>query len=77
MLGGDLPAGRRRTVPEAELWIDDIRLASPVSEPGTALALDARLAASDVGTFNASYTCQNGQFRRSTPIGPTAPTGAP
>ena len=52
------------TMTEAELWIDDIRLASPVSELGTAVALDARMAASDVGTFDVSYTRQNGQFRQ-------------
>ncbi len=50
--------------PEAELWVDDIRLASPVSEVGTAVSLDARLAASDVGTFNVSYVRQDGQFRQ-------------
>ena len=50
--------------PEAELWVDDIRLSSPVSELGTAVSLDARLAASDVGTFNVSYVRQNGQFRQ-------------
>jgi hypothetical protein len=51
-------------LPEAELWVDDIRLSSPVSELGTAVSLDARLAASDVGTFNVSYVRQNGQFRQ-------------
>jgi hypothetical protein len=49
---------------EAELWVDDIRLDRPVSEAGTALAFDARLAASDVGTLNASYSRQDGQFRQ-------------
>jgi hypothetical protein len=52
------------TVSEAELWVDDIRLDRPVSDAGTALAFDARLAASDVGTFNASYSRQDGQFRQ-------------
>ena len=32
------PAG-----PEAELWVDDIRLSGPVSEIGTAMAVDTRL----------------------------------
>ncbi|MBA3318757.1 MAG: cell surface protein SprA [Gemmatimonadales bacterium] len=49
---------------EAELWVDDIRLGSPVSEVGTALALDARLVASDVGNVSVSYIRQNGQFRQ-------------
>jgi hypothetical protein len=48
---------------ESELWIDDIRLASPVSETGTAVALDTRLVASDVGSVSASFTRQDGQFR--------------
>ena len=50
--------------PEAELWVDDIRLTSPVSEVGTAMAIDARLQASDVGTINASFIRQDGQFHQ-------------
>jgi motility/secretion related protein SprA len=49
--------------PEAELWIDDIRLSSPVSETGKAVAFDTRLVASDVGSVSASFTRQDGQFR--------------
>jgi hypothetical protein len=52
------------TAGEAELWIDDIRLSSPLSETGTAVALDARMVASDVGSIAASYTRQDGQFRQ-------------
>jgi hypothetical protein len=52
------------TAPEAELWVDDIRLASPVSETGTAMALDARLVASDVGTVSAAYVREDGQFHQ-------------
>jgi hypothetical protein len=48
---------------ESELWIDDIRLASPLSETGTAVAFDTRLVASDVGSVSASFTRQDGQFR--------------
>ena len=48
---------------ESELWIDDIRLAGPLSETGTAVAFDTRLVASDVGSVSASFTRQNGQFR--------------
>jgi hypothetical protein len=47
-----------------ELWVDDIRLSDPVSQTGTAMALDARLAASDVGNVSAAYTRQGGQFRQ-------------
>ncbi len=51
-------------VPEAELWVDDIRLTSPVSETGTAMALDARLVASDVGTISTSFVREDGQFHQ-------------
>ncbi|MFL5402744.1 MAG: cell surface protein SprA [Gemmatimonadales bacterium] len=49
---------------EAELWVDDIRLSNPISQLGTAIALDTRLTASDVGNFAASYVRQDGQFRQ-------------
>ncbi|HEU5042161.1 MAG TPA: hypothetical protein VFT84_15135 [Gemmatimonadales bacterium] len=52
------------TLAEVELWVDDIRLSDPVSQTGTAMSVDARLAASDVGTFSAAYIRQNGQFRQ-------------
>ena len=51
-------------VPDAELWVDDIRLTSPVSEVGTAMAVDIRLLASDVGNVNASFIRQDGQFHQ-------------
>ena len=51
-------------VPEAELWVDDIRVSSPVSEVGTAMALDARVVASDVGALSASFVRQDGQFHQ-------------
>ena len=56
----------RETIPlaETELWVDDIRLTQPVSQTGTAMALDARLTASDVGGVTASYIRQNGQFHQ-------------
>jgi hypothetical protein len=56
--------GASVTTAEVELWVDDIRLSDPVSETGTAMAVDARLAASDVGNFSAAYVRQNGQFRQ-------------
>ena len=49
---------------EFELWVDDIRLSSPVSKTGLAAAVDARLTASDVGALSFSYIRQNGQFRQ-------------
>jgi hypothetical protein len=51
-------------LPEAELWVDDIRLARAISETGKAMALDARLVASDVGDMNLSFLRQDGQFRQ-------------
>jgi hypothetical protein len=50
--------------PEAELWVDDVRLSSPVSQTGTAIAMDVRLLASDVGNVNASFIRQDGQFHQ-------------
>ncbi len=52
------------TTDQAELWVDDVRLDDPVSQTGTAASIDARLAASDVGSFQMSYVRQNGQFRQ-------------
>lgn len=49
---------------EFELWVDDIRLGSPISQTGLAAAFDARLTASDVGAVSVSYIRQNGQFRQ-------------
>jgi hypothetical protein len=49
---------------EAELWVDDIRLSNPISQVGTAVALDTRLTASDVGNFAASFVRQDGQFHQ-------------
>jgi hypothetical protein len=52
------------TVDQTELWVDDIRLADPVSRTGSAGSLSARLAASDVGNFSFSLVRENGQFRQ-------------
>ncbi len=48
----------------AELWIDDIRMARPLADVGSAYALDARLTASDVGDVAFSLTRQGSQFRQ-------------
>jgi hypothetical protein len=50
--------------PETELWVDDIRLGSPVSRVGTAMAVDTRFIASDVGSITASYIRKDGQFHQ-------------
>jgi hypothetical protein len=44
--------------------VDDIRLTRPVSEVGTAVAVDARLIASDVGSITAAFVRQDGQFHQ-------------
>ncbi len=48
----------------AELWVDDIRVTDPISKIGTALALDTRLTASDVGDLSVSYIRQDGNFQQ-------------
>ncbi|HEX2611447.1 MAG TPA: hypothetical protein VHK68_10590, partial [Gemmatimonadales bacterium] len=52
------------SVPETELWVDDIRLGDAVSATGTAVAIDTRFVASDVGSITASYVRQDGQFHQ-------------
>ena len=53
------------TAPDSvELWVDDIRLVEPISNTGTALALDARMVASDVADFSAQYIRQDGYFQQ-------------
>lgn len=49
---------------DTEVWIDDIRVADPVSEVGTTYALDARLSVSDVGDISAGYVFQDGNFQQ-------------
>ena len=56
--------GESVTTDAVELWVDDIRLSEPVSQTGTAVSVDARLAASDVGGLTMTYVRQNGQFRQ-------------
>ncbi len=48
----------------AEVWIDDIRLTEPISRVGSAVALDARLVASDVADVNVGYLRQDGYFQQ-------------
>ncbi len=55
--GGAAPAA-------AELWIDDIRLATPITEVGRAAAINARLLATDLGDVTLDYVYQDGQFRQ-------------
>jgi hypothetical protein len=48
----------------AEVWVDDIRLVDPISRVGSAVAVDARLVASDVAEFSAGYIRQDGYFQQ-------------
>jgi hypothetical protein len=48
----------------AEVWVDDIRLVDPISKVGSAMAVDARLVASDVAEFSAGYIRQDGYFQQ-------------
>lgn len=64
----EIAAGMLRVGPgtqdEAELWVDDIRLAEPINDLGVAWAIDARLSASDVADFSVFLSRQDGQFRQ-------------
>jgi hypothetical protein len=62
--GGIYRVAGASVLPEAELWIDDIRLTAPVSRTGTAMAIDGHLTASDVGDVAMSYIRRDGQFRQ-------------
>ncbi len=48
----------------AEVWIDDIRLVQPISRTGSAIALDARLIASDVADLSVGFVRQDGFFQQ-------------
>ncbi len=56
----------RETVPinQAELWVDDIRLADLVDEVGAAAALDMRLAAADIAEITFDMSRIDDQFRQ-------------
>jgi hypothetical protein len=62
--GGIFRVATATSAADGELWLDDIRLDQPVSKVGTALALDARLVASDVGDLSLSYIRQDGAFQQ-------------
>jgi motility/secretion related protein SprA len=61
---GIFRVGQTVTTDQVELWVDDVRLTQPVSQTGIATSVDARLTASDVGSFTMAYVRQNGQFRQ-------------
>ncbi|TFG48460.1 MAG: hypothetical protein E4H38_06460, partial [Gemmatimonadales bacterium] len=47
-----------------ELWVDDVRLDNPLTQSGSSMALDARLAAADVADFSVNYVRQDGLFQQ-------------
>ncbi len=53
-----------QTLGTVELWVDDIRLDSPVTDRGASMALDARLQAADVADFSVNYVRQDGLFQQ-------------
>ena len=57
-------AGAGTPIPEAELWVDDIRLVDPVNTVGTATAFSGRLAAADVADLSVAYVRQDGNFQQ-------------
>jgi hypothetical protein len=61
---GIIRVGNLDPTPDAELWVDDIRLVEPVSNVGSAVAVDARLVASDVGELSIGYLRQDGFFQQ-------------
>ncbi len=61
---GILRAGTADPTDSAEVWVDDIRLVEPISRVGSAVALDARLVASDVGDLSITYLRQDGYFQQ-------------
>jgi hypothetical protein len=61
---GILRRGTTDPSDSAEVWVDDIRLVDPISHVGSAMALDARLVASDVAEFSAGYVRQDGYFQQ-------------
>ena len=64
LAAGILRVASNASTDSAEVWIDDIRLVEPVSNLGTAMALDAHLTASDVGDFSLGYVWQDGFFQQ-------------
>lgn len=61
---GILRTGLADPTDSAEVWVDDIRLVEPISQVGSAIAVDARLVASDVGDLSVTYLRQDGNFQQ-------------
>jgi hypothetical protein len=64
LAAGILRVSRIAATDSAELWVDDIRLVDPISRVGSALALDVRLAASDVADLAIGYVREDADFQQ-------------
>ncbi len=64
LAAGILRIGRTASTDSAELWVDDIRLVDPISRVGSAMAVDVRLVASDVGSVTLGYTREDADFQQ-------------
>jgi hypothetical protein len=64
LAAGILRVSERVFVPEAELWVDDIRLSDVVQDVGYAGAVDITLAAADVADVALSASRRDGRFRQ-------------
>ena len=51
-------------ISQAELWVDDIRLANMIDDAGVAAALDIRLAAADIAEFSLDISRIDDKFRQ-------------
>ncbi|MEE8116825.1 MAG: hypothetical protein V3T28_06940, partial [Gemmatimonadales bacterium] len=61
---GMLRVGQAAAIPEAELWVDDIRLSDVVGDAGVAGYFEARLTAADFADVEFSYSSTDDRFRQ-------------
>lgn len=57
-------AAQAAVIPQAELWVDDIRLSDAIDDVGLAGAFDARFTAADVADASVAVTGRSPQFRQ-------------
>lgn len=64
LAAGVIRRGNVDPTQDAELWVDDIRLVEPISSVGAAVAVDARLLASNVADLSVGYVRRDGRFQQ-------------
>ncbi len=64
MAAGIYRVANTEVLSTVELWVDDIRLDNPLTQAGSSMAFDARLAAADVADFAVNYVRQDGLFQQ-------------